>query len=147
MSLAKVRRRLPLFEGIMPSWFETNEWFDDEFFYPGKNVPAMNIKEDENQFEIDLAMPGFSKKEIEVSLEDDKLHVIAKKSMEKVEDDTPGFTRKEFSYDEFERLITLPSFVEPQKKVKAVYENGILKLMLPKKKEALISKKKLIEIA
>ncbi len=107
----------------------------------------MNIKEDEHQFEIDLAIPGFSKKEIEVSLEDDKLHVTAKKSIEKVEDDITGFTRKEFSYNEFERLITLPSFVEPQKKVKAVYENGILKLMLPKKKEALISKKKLIEIA
>lgn len=145
MTLTKVRRRTPLFEGGFPVWFDTNELFED-FFNNGKNLPAMNIREDEKFFEVELAVPGFSKDEIEVSLEDDKLHVFAEKSIEKVDEKEKEYTRKEFTYNEFERLITLPAFVNAEE-VKANYHNGILSLTLPKMMEKVIPKKRLIEIA
>lgn len=106
----------------------------------------MNIREDEKFFEVELAVPGFSKDEIEVSLEDDKLHVFAEKSIEKVDEKEKEYTRKEFTYNEFERLITLPAFVNAEE-VKANYHNGILSLTLPKMMEKVIPKKRLIEIA
>ena len=145
MTLTKMRRRTPLFEGGFPVWFDTNELFED-FFNEGKNLPAMNIREDEKFFEVELAVPGFSKDQIEVSLEDDKLHVFAEKSKEDVEEKEGKFTRKEFTYNEFERLITLPSYVNAEE-VKANYHNGILSLILPKIMEKIEPKKRLIKIA
>ena len=145
MTLTKVRRRTPMFEGRFPAWFDTNELFED-FFDKGKNLPAMNIKEDEKFFEVELAVPGFSKDQIEVSLEDDKLHVFAEKSKEDVEEKEGEFTRREFTYNEFERFITLPDYVNPEK-VKANYHNGILSLKLPKIMEKITPKKKMIKIA
>lgn len=145
MTLTKVRRRTPMFEGRFPAWFDTNELFED-FFDNGKNLPAMNIKEDDKFFEVELAVPGFSKDQIEVSLEDDKLHVFAEKSKEDVEEKEGEFTRREFTYNEFERFITLPDYVNPEK-VKANYDNGILSLKLPKIMEKLSPKKKMIKIA
>lgn len=134
-----------MFEGRFPAWFDTNELFED-FFDNGKNLPAMNIKEDEKFFEVELAVPGFSKDQIEVSLEDDKLHVFAEKSKEDVEEKEGEFTRREFTYNEFERFITLPDYVNPEK-VKAHYDNGILSLKLPKIMEKISPKKKMIKIA
>ena len=106
----------------------------------------MNVKEKEDLFEIELAVPGFSKDEIEVSLEDDMLHVHAQKSNDFVED-KEGYTRKEFSYNEFDRKLQLPTTINQSKKVKAIYKDGILKLNLFKKEEAKVPPKKVIEIA
>jgi HSP20 family protein len=146
MSLTTLRRRTPLFEGGFPVWFDTNELFED-FFNNGKNLPAMNIKEDEKHFEIELAVPGFSKNEIEVSMEDGKLHVFAEKENKKMDEKKEGYLRKEFSYNSFERLISLPPFVKKDEEVKAIYKNGILKLVLPKTNEEITNMKKRIEIA
>ena len=146
MSLIKFNtRRRPWLTDTMPSWFDTEELFADEFFTTGKNLPAMNVKENKNDFQIELAVPGFAKDEIEISLEDDFLHVCAKKSEEIVEDDK-DYTRKEFSYNEFERRLQLPANVNSNKKVKAAYKDGILKLNLAKSEEAKIPQKKVIEI-
>lgn len=106
----------------------------------------MNIKENDKFFEVELAVPGFTKDQIEVSLEDDKLHVFAEKSKEDVEEHEGEFTRREFTYNEFERFITLPDYVNPEK-VKANYDNGILSLKLPKIMEKITPKKKMIKIA
>ena len=142
MTLTKIRRRTPLFEGGFPVWFDTNELFED-FFNNGKNLPAMNIREDEKFFEVELAVPGFSKKQIEVSLEDDKLHVFAEKRTEDVDEKEDEYTRREFTYNEFERIITMPSYVNAEE-VKANYHNGILSLKLPKIMEKITPKKKFI---
>ncbi len=147
MPLTKLRRRFPLFEEGLPAWFDTSDLIEDEFFNYGKNVPAMNLKEEEKFFKVEIAVPGFSKDDIEISLENKKLHVTAKKSIEKEEEEPTGYIRKEFSYNEFERFVALPSFVDTHEAMKAKYHNGILKLTLPKKKEEVEAKKKLIEIA
>ena len=132
MSITKYRNRFPLVKSGLPAWFDTNDWFEDEFFTDGSSFPAMNIKESKDTFDIELAVPGFSKKEIEVSLENDMLHILGTTKKEDVMEDE-GYTRKEFGFNSFDRKILVPSTIDKKKEVKATYKDGILhlKLMYP----------------
>lgn len=107
--------------------------------------PALNIKEKKNEFEIELAAPGFNKKDFEISIADGCLNIVAKKS-ESNEEKDENYTRKEFSYNAFEKSLQLPETVIDEK-IKAKYENGILKFSLAKKEEAKKQKPKIIEIS
>ena len=69
-----------------PTWMDSNDVFADDFFTRDKKLPAMNVKETKDIFEIELAVPGFTKKDIEVTLEDDYLEVHAEKSKEVIEE-------------------------------------------------------------
>jgi HSP20 family protein len=92
-----------------------------------------------------LAAPGFSKKDFEVSIDDGCLNISAEKSETKEEKDEQ-YTRKEFSYNSFEKRLQLPESVKDDN-VKARYKNGILSFDLIKKEEAKLHKPKKIEIA
>ena len=105
----------------------------------------MNIKEQNDHFEIEFAAPGFSKKDFEVSIDDHVLHVSAERNKEMEEKDE-NYMRKEFSYNAFKRSLKLPSNADTQSKVKATYKEGILKLQLIKQEEAKETPKKLIEV-
>ncbi|MBT8261238.1 MAG: Hsp20/alpha crystallin family protein [Bacteroidia bacterium] len=146
MSLIKFRRRMPLIDRGIPTWFDTSDIFDEDFFEKGKSLPPMNVKETEKTFDIELAIPGFSKDEIEISLENDVLQVSAEKEKETIEEDVEGYTRKEFSYNSFERKIKVPNTVNQEKEVKATYNNGVLNLQLVKEDLAIEQPKKKIEI-
>lgn len=148
MSLIKLnKRRFPWFsEGLSP-WFDTDDFFAADFFIQDRNVPAMNVKENSDSFEIELAVPGFSKEDIQVTMEDNLLHVCAEREKEETEDGNEGYTRREFSYQEFDRKIRLPSSVNQDKKVQATYNDGILKVYLLKDEEDKVPPKKAIEIA
>lgn len=143
MSLIKFRRRLPLIDRGIPTWFETGDLLDDDLFENGKSIPPMNVKESESSYDIELAIPGFSKDEIEVSLENDVLHVSASKEKETVEEDVEGYTRKEFNYNSFDRRIKVPNTVNQDKEVKATYNNGVLNLQLTKDEVAKDRSKKI----
>ncbi|AVI49696.1 heat-shock protein [Pukyongia salina] len=143
MSLIKFRRRLPLIDRGIPTWFETGDLFDDELFENGKSIPPMNVKESDSSYDIELAIPGFSKDEIEVSLENDVLHASASKEKESVEEDVEGYTRKEFNYNSFDRRIKVPNTVNQDKEVKATYNNGVLYLQLTKDEVAKDRSKKI----
>jgi len=121
--------------------------FKDDFFEDDSLMPAMNIKEHKKDFEIELAVPGFDKKDFEVDIEDDILHVSGEKEMEK-EEKEDDFARKEFSYKSFKRSMMLPTSIDLDQDVKAVYKNGILKIKLLKKEEVLEKEhpKKIIEV-
>lgn len=146
MSLIKFNKnRSPWINDRVSTWLDTDDFFADDFFVKGRNLPAMNVKENMDNFEIELAVPGFSKKDIEVTMEDDVLHICAQKSKEEIEEDK-GYTRREFSYNEFDRKLQLPTSVNQNEKVKAIYKNGVLTLNLLKKEEAKEQPKKVIEI-
>ncbi len=102
------------------------------FFNDGADysVPAVNIKESENNFEIDLAAPGLKKEDFQIKLEKNILTISSKKEVEKNENE-PNFMRKEFSFGSFCRSFSLPESVDSEN-IKASHENGILKLELPK---------------
>ncbi|GAL65808.1 small heat shock protein [Jejuia pallidilutea] len=130
----------------LKNFLSSDEFFNDDFLDEDSLMPAMNVKEHEDDFEIEFAAPGFNKKDFEVTIEDDMLNVCAEKS-EEMEEKEEAFTRKEFSYNSFKRSLKLPTSVNPNEDVKAVYKNGILKLKLLKKEEAKQLPKKVIEIA
>jgi HSP20 family protein len=121
--------------------FFATKWFDKEF---DQTLPAVNIKENGNEFNIEFAAPGFSKTDFTVNIEDDLLTVSAEKNVEKNEEQDK-FTRKEFSYNAFARSFTLPKTANADK-IDARYLDGILKLSIPKKEEAKKDARKEIKV-
>lgn len=118
---------------------------NDDFFERESLLPAMNVIEHKDDYEIEFAAPGFSKKDFKMTIEDNVLHVNGEKSMEKEEMET-DFYHKEFNYTTFRRSIRLPENVNTKSDLKAVYKNGILTLKLLKLKKAKKETEKLIEI-
>lgn len=125
---------------ILPSYFDDffrpwNEWFNNEGFM-GKtiNVPAVNIAETTNGFDLSLAVPGMKKDDFKIDVDGNMLTISCQKEEKKEEKDAK-FTRKEFNYSSFSRCFTLPEEVNKEK-IDAHYEDGVLKLSLPKKEEA-----------
>lgn len=109
--------------------------FNDDFFEDDSLMPAVNVKEHEKDFEIEFAAPGFNKKDFEVTIEDDVLHVSGEKEVEE-EEEEKGYSRKEFNYKSFRRSMMLPTSVDLDQDIKATYKNGILKVRLLKNEEA-----------
>ena len=138
-----VKRNNMLFPALMndifkPDWFGGMENLNS-------NVPAVNILENETGFELELAIPGFKKDDFNVEIDDNVL-TISSELKSKKENNEDNYTRREFSYTSFKRAFTLPETID-EAKINANYENGILRLSLPKKEEALPKPKRLIEIA
>ena len=135
-------------------FFDLDNFFDDRMwksglmkadFWNGKTVePAMNIKETDDHFEIELAAPGFSKKDFNVTIEDGCLNISAEKELSK-EEKEEDFTRREFNYSAFERSMMLPDTVR-EEEIKAKYDDGILSFKLMKKEEAKKRPPKVIEV-
>lgn len=121
--------------------------FKNDFFEDDSLMPALNVKENKDNFEIELAIPGFDKKDFEVDIEKDILHISGEKELEQ-EEKEENYSCKEFSYKSFKRSMMLPASVDLKQDVKAVYKNGILKMKLLKKDEAIEKKhpKKVIEV-
>ena len=140
MSLIKFNKENFPWTENMGDFFNSGLFVNDEFFNLEKSLPAMNVKELKNDFEIELSAPGFEKKDFDITIDRDLLEVAAKKEVEAVKEDE-NYTRKEFNYNSFRRRIQLPKNVDSNKKIKATYQNGILKLLLHKK-EALEEKPK-----
>ena len=144
MSLVKFRRRRPFGNLITQDFFDMDDFFDNRQwvrdmlpsrFWNGKTVePALNIKETDYNFEIELAAPGFAKKDFEVTIDDGCLNISAEKELSE-EEKEDNYTRREFSYSSFERSLQLPESVK-QEEIKAKYNDGILSFKLAKKEEA-----------
>ena len=97
-------------------------------------VPAVNIKENDKEVTIDVAAPGLSKKDFEISVENNTLTISAHKEVEKVEEGT-NIVKKEFGYENFQRSFTLPEEIFDVENIKATYKNGVLEIVIPKKEE------------
>lgn len=81
MSLVKFnKKRLPWINNGLTNWFDK-----DDFFAIKTNFPAINVQENSKKYEVELVVPGFDKKNIEVSLENDILHICAEKKQDAVE--------------------------------------------------------------
>ena len=97
-------------------------------------TPAVNIAETENEFEVELAVPGLKKEDFKINLEKNVLTVSAEKKAEEV-NENKKFSKREYSYSSFNRSFTLPQSAD-QNKIEADYTDGILKLTIAKKEEA-----------
>ncbi|MES2379031.1 MAG: Hsp20/alpha crystallin family protein [Bacteroidota bacterium] len=97
-------------------------------------TPAVNIAENDNQFEVELAVPGLNKEDIKINLDKNVLSVSADKKTETT-DETKKYTKREYSFSSFSRSFTLPESAD-HSKIEADYTAGILKLTIAKKEEA-----------
>lgn len=148
MTLIKFNNRNRLFPWTsngLKTFFNADELFNNSYFEEDDLVPAMNVKELDKSFEIEFSAPGFSKKDFEISIENDMLHISGKKEKES-EELEKEYTRKEFSYNSFKRMLKLPDNVDVDQKVNATYKNGILNLSLQKKEENKKIAKKIVEV-
>ncbi len=98
------------------------------------SIPAANIIDNKNHYEISLAAPGMKKDDFKIDIEGNNL-VISAENEERKEEKDEKFTRKEYNYSSFSRSFALPEWVNKDK-IDATYENGLLKLVLPKTEEA-----------
>jgi HSP20 family protein len=118
------------FGNLMENFFNDN-FLTREF---SSSVPAVNVSENHDQFSVELSAPGFNKEDFKIEADNKMLTISGEHKTEK-EDKTKSFTRREFNYGSFRRTFTLPETVNDEK-IDAKYENGILKITLPKKEEA-----------
>ena len=132
-----------IFPSIMDEFLKP-DWFGG-LHTPNSNVPAVNIKEGEKDFSLELAIPGFKKEDFNIAVDNDVLTISSEVKKEK-EIKEEKYTRREFSMTSFKRAFTLPETVDADA-IRAQYEDGILTVQLPKKDEALPKPKRLIEIA
>ncbi|MDH3649059.1 MAG: Hsp20/alpha crystallin family protein [Saprospiraceae bacterium] len=126
--------------GLMPgmkSWLDdfwgSDRFFDDDFFTARSRwLPAVNIKDVNGSFEIEVAAPGLRKEDFNVAVENGLLKISCEKE-EKKEEKEDNYTRREFSYRSFNRSFAIPENTDPDS-IEAKYEDGILKLRLKKMK-------------
>lgn len=137
-----IRKQPPFFPSLIDDFINT-DWNLKVPTFSG-TVPAVNIKELDSQFEIELAVPGMKKDDFEIEVEDGVLSISSTQEEEQV-NEKGKFTRREFSYSSFRRSFTLLDSVNPTK-IDASYKEGVLLVLLPKHKEAQPQPKKLIKI-
>lgn len=122
------------------SFFPTlSNWFDDLLpdngFKPavkGISIPAVNVTESKDAFKVKVAAPGFKKEDFKLEVQNGYL-VISGETSEEKEDKNETFTRREYAYNTFSRSFGLPENVEGDE-ISAEYADGVLKVVLPKKK-------------
>lgn len=136
-------------------------WDDDDFFNRGlmnwgmpdfsnadTTLPAVNIRETENSYEVEMAAPGMKKDDFKIELDNNVLTISSEKTDESEEDSKNGkYSRREFSYQSFQRSLNLPKEVVDEDKIEAHYKDGVLQLSIPKKERAKQKQPKKIEIA
>ena len=129
--------------------FYVPSFFNDDFFpvLPNRtnSVPAVNIREDEKSYALDLAVPGLDKKDLNIDINEDVL-TISSESKNETEESKDGFKRKEFSYRAFTRSFYIPENVN-REMIEANYKDGILSVNLPKQEEEKSKVTKKIEIS
>lgn len=137
-----VKRNNLVFPSLMNEIFKP-DWFGG-LENTNSNVPSVNIKENEKDFELELAVPGRKKEDFKIEIDKNVLTISSEiKSDNQVSEE--NFTRREFGFSSFKRAFTLPETIN-EEKIKAEYIDGILSFTLPKRKEALPKPKRMIAL-
>lgn len=113
---------------------EFNDFFETDFMpRVSATAPAINVKESEKDYTVELAAPGLTKDDFNVNIDNDgNLHIkIENKSNKKDEDKKSHYLRREFSYSKYEQTLLLPDDVEKDK-IAASVNHGVLTVELPK---------------
>jgi len=129
------------FSGLLENFFNDRFFTNDYASF----VPAINISEEKEKFNVELSAPGFDKGDFKVEVDKGILTISASHKTEK-ETNEKNYTRKEFNYGSFQRSFTLPEEVK-EDAIEAKYENGILRLILPRIEKAQVNTTKQISIS
>lgn len=137
MTLVKRNEDYPLFPSIFNDFFGKNylNFTTKNYSNTNTTIPSVNILEDDNQFMVELAAPGFEKTDFKIEITNNVLTIYSEKQEENETKEGECYSRKEFSYQSFSRSFTLPNTID-EKRIGAKYDNGILKVQIPKRDEA-----------
>jgi HSP20 family protein len=124
---------------------ELFNWGNTNFSSTLTTVPSVNIKESDENFEVEVAAPGMEKKDFTITLEGNLLTISSSRKNE-TEENKDQYTRREFSYQSFRRSFELAKDVVDEEHIQAKYDNGVLKLTIPKTEKAKKQAPRLIEI-
>jgi HSP20 family protein len=141
MKIVKTNQLDPMY----PSNFSSvlDKFFNDSFGAIEKPFnPAVDIAEDEKNFEIHVAVPGVQKKDFKVEFVDGKLNISGERKLEEKKEGK-NFHSIESQYGSFKRSFFLPEDVKADA-IEATYEDGLLKVLIPKKEKTEV--KKAIEV-
>lgn len=126
-SVTKFSEKIPaVFEDLFKPW---SELFDNRFFKREMTVPAVNIIENKDHYQLSLSAPGLKKGDFKIDVDDNVLTISSEKEDSKEEKDGK-YTRQEYNYSSFSRSFTLPEGANKEK-VSAKYEDGVLKVNIP----------------
>lgn len=120
-------------------------WENNNFSKTSTTLPSVNIKETEENYEVEVAAPGLDKNDFKITLDGNLLIISSVKEHEQNTQEE-NFTRREFSYQSFQRSFELPKNVVDEENISARYQNGLLLLSIPKKEEAKQKPPKMIDI-
>ncbi len=149
MNLVKKNgNKFPVLSPMFDDFFgrELFNWGNNNYSSTRTTMPSVNIRETSDNYEVEVAAPGMEKADFKITL-DDNLLTISSFRQQSNEETKDRYTRREFSYQSFQRSFELPKDVVDQDKISARYENGLLHLSIPKKEEVKQKTPKLIEIA
>lgn len=135
---------------IVPRFFDDDwnslfEWSNQGFQQNSMTIPSTNVKETSNEFVVELAAPGMDKEDFQIMIENNVLKIRSERNNESQEENE-NYTRREFSYQSFERSFTLNSKLVEDAKIMATYDAGILQVLIPKKEEAKVKPARQIEV-
>ena len=137
----------------MPGFF--NDLFTRDLWNWGLNnnsvtnttIPAVNIKETPENFVVEVAAPGMKKEDFKVELDNNLLTIKSERTNEWENKEGEKYSRREFSYQSFQRSFQLPAQVVDADRIEAKYESGLLHLVIPKKEEAKQRPPRMIQIS
>lgn len=130
---------------LMDEFFSNNEFLPRFNYQENYSVPAVNVKENNNEYQIEVAAPGLGKNDFKVNVENDVLTISSEKE-NNVENSDEKVMRREFSYSKFSRSFILPEDTDYDK-IKATHKDGILNVIVPKKEEAKVKPAREIKIS
>lgn len=146
---------LPVKSNLLPTvskffdddWNSLFNWSNRNFTKAPTTLPSVNIRETADEYLVEVAAPGMKKEDFQIELDENTLTIKNEVKQEKESEEGEFFTRKEFSYQSFQRSFNLNNRVLDHNKIKATYQDGILSLRLPKKEEAKKKPARQIEIS
>ena len=133
----------PLMSSIFDDFYR--DWSTTNFSDTNTTLPAVNIKENDNEFVVEVAVPGMDKNDFKIDL-DNNILTISSEKVNNNQERNDKYTRREYSYQSFKRSFTLPKNIVDSEKIKAKYNAGELVIEIPKKEEAKPIPARLIEI-
>lgn len=99
-------------------------------------LPAVNIRENNEAFLVEMAAPGMKKEDFKIELDNEVLKISSEKESDTGTKENEHYTRREYSYQAFQRSFHLPKSIVNEQMIQAQYENGILRVLIPKREEA-----------
>lgn len=149
-TLAKTTGHMfPAIPSLLNNFFN-EDWLDSSLSTwrsAAATLPAVNVRETNDEFRIEVAAPGMQKDQFKIELDNNVLTISAERQDNRDENNgEEGYTRREFSYQSFQRSFSLPESKVDREKIAARYQDGILHVTLPKREEAKVRPAKKIAV-